>query len=300
MVSSHYPYSSFYLFFQLFVMERYLERQRIQCPMWNCRHWIRSLDYCVFLCASLSLSLSLKMCTPWTIRDWATCFSACKFPVENEEPDTTFRYSSAQVPNGAMGFTRRRSSNDNKSRGINKTGLHENKSDQERESMEPTDEDYIVFCFREDGAIHVVKDGEREASDQIDRVNQSSTRHVNHRKVGSSSHDSMLNEDEATTSEIDSIICNKKGKEKRSINLDTAPPTAALRGKKYHIEECETLTAKSSDSNQSDSSSGSFAFPVLSWEGVESPAQMPKPDALQLRKHHQKAVRAALLQCCRF
>ncbi|XP_058227954.1 protein BREAKING OF ASYMMETRY IN THE STOMATAL LINEAGE isoform X1 [Rhododendron vialii] len=243
------------------------------------------------------------MCTPWTIRDWATCFSACKFPVENEEPDTTtFCYSSAQVPNGAMGFTRRRSSNDNKSHGINKTGLHENKSDQERESTESTDEDYIVFCFREDGAIHVVKDGETEASDQIDRVNQSSTRHVNHRKVCSSSHDSMLNEDEATTSEIDSIICNKKGKEKWSINLDTAPPTAALSGKN-HIEEikvCETLTANSSDSNQSDSSSGSFAFPVLSWEGMESPAQMPKPDALQLRKHHQKAVRAALLQCCRF
>lgn len=101
--------------------------------------------------------------------------------IDNEEPDTTFCYSSAQVPNGAMGFTRRRSSNDNKIHGINKTGLHENKSDQERESTEPTDEDYIVFCFREDGAIHVVKDGETEASDQINRVNQSSTRHVNPR-----------------------------------------------------------------------------------------------------------------------
>lgn len=78
-----------------------------------------------------------------------------------------------------MGFTRRR--NDDKSHEINKMGLQENKADHERESMEPADEDYIVFCFREDGAIHVVKDGETEASDQIDRVNQSSTRHLNHR-----------------------------------------------------------------------------------------------------------------------
>lgn len=98
--------------------------------------------------------------------------------LENEEPDT-FCYSSAQVPTGVMGFTPR--STDNKSHGINKTGLHENKSNQQRESTESADEDYIVFCFREDGAIRVIKDGKTEASDRVDRVNQSSSRHVQHR-----------------------------------------------------------------------------------------------------------------------
>ncbi|KAH7851975.1 hypothetical protein Vadar_019028 [Vaccinium darrowii] len=237
------------------------------------------------------------MCTPWTIKDWATCFYACKFPIENEEPDT-FCYSSAQVPTGVVGFTPRNTNN--KSHGIN--------CNQERESTESADEDYIVFCFREDGAIRVIKDGKTEASD---RVNRSSSRHVQHRlihgehfeKVCNSSHDSLSNEDEATTSEGDSmIICNRKGKEKWSINLDTAPPTAMFRGKNHieEISECDTSTAKSRDSHRSDSSSSSFAFPVLSWEGVESPAQMPKPDALQVRKRHHKAARAALVQCCRF
>ncbi|KAF5933788.1 hypothetical protein HYC85_029959 [Camellia sinensis] len=43
------------------------------------------------------------------------------------------------------------------------------------------DKDYIVFCFKEDGAIHVVKDGKPEVSDHVDRMTRSSTRPINHK-----------------------------------------------------------------------------------------------------------------------
>lgn len=48
-----------------------------------------------------------------------------------------------------------------------------------------SDEDYIVFCFREDGAFDVVKDGKPETSNRFDCISRSS-RTVN-RKVGQSS-----------------------------------------------------------------------------------------------------------------
>ncbi|GMQ10572.1 hypothetical protein CsSME_00053522 [Camellia sinensis var. sinensis] len=74
------------------------------------------------------------------------------------------------------------------------------------------DEDYIIFCFKEDGAIHVVQDGKPEVSDHVDRMTRSSTRPINHKlkygseyvekayNSGSSStrshgHDHMLNEE---------------------------------------------------------------------------------------------------------
>ncbi|XP_052180630.1 protein BREAKING OF ASYMMETRY IN THE STOMATAL LINEAGE-like [Diospyros lotus] len=112
----------------------------------------------------------------------------------------------------------------------------------------------------------------------------------------------MLDEDGGDVSasnEGDNVISNRKGKEKWRINLETASP-AVEHGGEDHIEEaedCVMVSAESSDSNQSDSSSGSFAFPVLRWEGIGSPVQMPKPDALQLRKPKARAVR---LHCCRF
>ncbi|GFZ16960.1 hypothetical protein Acr_26g0002300 [Actinidia rufa] len=175
------------------------------------------------------------------------------------------------------------------------------------------DEDYIVFCFRKDGAIHVVKDGKKPKglSDSVDGVDRSPTRPVNPKlmyekhveEVYSSTHDSVLDEDERDiyiTNEAESIICSKKGNGKRRIELKAAtPPGGGFTGENYieKAKECEMVSAESSDSYKSSGSSSSFAFPVLSWEELESPAQMPKPDPLQLTKHK---ARAAHLHCCRF
>ncbi|KAJ6875098.1 hypothetical protein NC652_034731 [Populus alba x Populus x berolinensis] len=52
------------------------------------------------------------------------------------------------------------------------------------------------------------------------------------------------------------------------------------------IDNCGTVSAKSSDSNQSDgSSTESFSFPVMHWELIGSPVQMPKSESLHARKH---------------
>ncbi|GFY85679.1 hypothetical protein Acr_04g0004170 [Actinidia rufa] len=230
------------------------------------------------------------MCTPWTIKDWATCFFACRFPLD-EEPDT-FCSSSAQVPGGGgMGFS--------KGRGMSKMA---NKCNQERESIPSStqatnsrrdehgivddsswprlaDEDYIVFCFREDGAIHVVKDGKKTEwpSNRVDGVDRSPTRPVNRKvrlmydkhveEVYSTTHDSVLDEDERdiyVTNEAESIVFNKKGNGKQRIELEAAlPPGGGFTGEN-HIGEakvCEMVSAESSDSYQSRGSSSSFAFP---------------------------------------
>ncbi|XP_052179828.1 protein BREAKING OF ASYMMETRY IN THE STOMATAL LINEAGE [Diospyros lotus] len=242
------------------------------------------------------------MCTPWTRRDLTKYFLSCRIPlvVDEEEAGTVCPSSSSQAPRVANA--------------MNTAALHGNHSQQEKEPVfssrhkstlssrveeQEIDEDYIVLCFREDGAVHVVKDGKPEASsNHADGANKSSTRHRNRElvygnsaeKVDTSCHGCMLlDEDEGDvnpSNKGDNVISTRKGKEKWRINLHTASPAVEHRGED-HIKEAEDSVmefAESSDSNQSDSSSGSFAFPVLRWEGIGSPVQMPKPDALQLRK----------------
>ncbi|CAL5445027.1 unnamed protein product [Camellia sinensis] len=276
------------------------------------------------------------------------------FPLD-KEPDT-FCISSAQAPRGTMVFN---SNGDNKKtfHETNKMATCDNKCDGDKETAPSStqsnnikleekeidesswpnfaDEDYIVFCFKEDGAIHVVKDGKPEVSDHVDRMTRSSTRPINHKysekayNSGSSStrshgHDHMLNEEYGRyiypTNESPSISYNKKGKGKGNMNLemDTTLHRGVWRGDEKNdiIEEEEeeeeitkeskmvlpttTTTTQSSESStdQSDGSSSSFAFPVLCSEGMGSPVRMPKPDSLHFRKHH-KAL-AARLHCCRF
>lgn len=57
------------------------------------------------------------------------------------------------------------------------------------------EEDYIVFCFEEDGAIHMVKEVKSETSNCIDRSHSRSSRTIN-RKVSSEQifkHDHLQN-----------------------------------------------------------------------------------------------------------
>nr|GMC71920.1 protein BREAKING OF ASYMMETRY IN THE STOMATAL LINEAGE [Ipomoea batatas] len=60
--------------------------------------------------------------------------------------------------------------------------------------------------------------------------------------------------------------------------------------------ECaaDDLEVESTDSNQSQASTASFAFPLLRWDWVGSPIKMPNPDG---RKHK---FRAWILRLCTF
>ncbi|KAI9173870.1 hypothetical protein LWI28_007918 [Acer negundo] len=124
------------------------------------------------------------------------------------------------------------------------------------------DEDYIVFCFSEDGAFDVVKDGKSEpSSNHIDCTRRSSW------------------------------PVNRKYEEEDAVYLDIE--SAASR---YQSDQ-GMVSVESSDSNRSDNSTASFAFPVLGWEWMDSPAQMPKSEVLHLRKHKPRSL---TFHCCRF
>ncbi|XP_022738751.1 protein BREAKING OF ASYMMETRY IN THE STOMATAL LINEAGE-like [Durio zibethinus] len=228
------------------------------------------------------------MRTPWTltrfvrwrVKDLASCFLACRFPLE-EEPEI-HRSSSPQLPIRNMVFETKDETRDKKR---NKRLSRRNRCNNDRQlKQSPTvsridtpvengndnsswprfsDEEYIVFCFREDGAFDVVMDNIKSEESSLP-VN----RKLNYAEV---------KETEKQSSD--------KGRSNEVGNEGEIIPN---RG---------TVSVESSDSNQSDGSTGSFAFPVLGWEWIGSPVQMPKSEGTNPRKNKAPSVR---FQCFRF
>ncbi|XP_057791269.1 protein BREAKING OF ASYMMETRY IN THE STOMATAL LINEAGE [Salvia miltiorrhiza] len=98
------------------------------------------------------------------------------------------------------------------------------------------EEDYLVFCFREDGAIDIVNDGNEDDGD------------------GDGDGGGYKN-----------VTAHHTGEEKES--------------KDYEIKEIKMDQFGACDSNLSDTSSGSFAFPILKIEEwIGSPVHMPKQE----------------------
>ncbi|KAK0586460.1 hypothetical protein LWI29_007324 [Acer saccharum] len=158
---------------------------------------------------------------------------------------------------------------------------------QSQQNIAADDEDYIVFCFSEDGAFDVVKDGKSEPSSNHIDCTKSSSWPVN-RKINFGESEKIVNSNEggnATTNEAEIIPV----KEYEEEDIESA-------GSRYQSEQ-GMVSVESSDSNRSDNSTASFAFPVLGWEWMGSPAQMPKSEGLHLRKHK---ARSLTFQCCRF
>ncbi|XVF49904.1 hypothetical protein PTKIN_Ptkin04bG0053400 [Pterospermum kingtungense] len=261
------------------------------------------------------------MCTPWTltrsvrwrVRDLASCFLACRFPLEEETE--THRSSSPQLPIQNMVFETKDETRDkkrtkrvsrrnryNKDRQLNQspkvsrnTASVENGGDN---SSWPcfSDEEYIVFCFREDGAFDVVKDNSKsEDSNESSRNSRPVNRKLNYGEDAE--------RDKQRSRDGGEIIPAKEGEgeERSSICLEVESASGSLR-KRHQVEETprangRTVSVESSDSNQSDGSTGSFAFPVLGWEWMGSPVQMPKSEGMNPRKNKALSVR---FQCFRF
>ncbi|XWS60400.1 hypothetical protein CRYUN_Cryun07bG0033400 [Craigia yunnanensis] len=246
-----------------------------------------------------------------------------EMPVVGEEEPETHRSSSPQLPIRNMVFETKDDTRDKKS---NKRPSRRNRCNKDRQlNQSPTvssntvsvengsdnsswpcfsDEEYIVFCFREDGAFDVVKDNSKsEESNQSSRSSWPVNPKLNYAEEAErdkqSSDEGRSNED----GNEGEIIPAKEGDgERSSICLEVELASGNLR-RRHQVEETPTpnrgtVSVESSDSNQSDGSTGSFAFPVLGWEWMGSPVQMPKSESMMNpRKNKALSVR---FQCFRF
>ncbi|KAI3463834.1 hypothetical protein Pfo_020497 [Paulownia fortunei] len=228
------------------------------------------------------------------VRDLASCFYACRLPLE-EEPDS-FCCKPPQMSKESRFFESKGAGRGHKASGkisIAKKMCKEDGGESVQSSSQKSsskggrtaedgiraeprfaEEDYIVFCFRDDGAIHMINEG--NSSDSYDENDEDAT---------------------ITTTTTSTLrpISSRKGDEKGSKETDTEwPPDDEIR----EINPVEQPNAskmdsfESCDSNLSDTSTSSFAFPVLGIEWIGSPVHMPKSE-----KHESQSVR---LHCCRF
>ncbi|KAB5524758.1 hypothetical protein DKX38_022507 [Salix brachista] len=251
----------------------------------------------------MSTPLTMTRLVGWRVRDWASCFLARRFSLGDEQE--TFHNSSSKQPIRNRVF------------GVKKDSTRvQNCNSRDSSRPHSQDEEYIVFCFGEDGGFDVVKEWKSsETLGCLDTANCTSPRSV-HRKVSSgqpflhflfcnielhcvevsettreSSHQRSVNGHETETTPVinDEEAAGSHSGPDQPCNARTRWCQSG------EIDNCGTLSAKSSDSNQSDgSSTGSFSFPVMQWELTGSPVQMPKPESLYARKP------CARFQCCRF
>ncbi|TKY54994.1 BREAKING OF ASYMMETRY IN THE STOMATAL LINEAGE [Spatholobus suberectus] len=129
------------------------------------------------------------------------------------------------------------------------------------------DEDYIVFCFGKD-----VAQGDKGVKSEA-LIKGLNGLHENSRPVNR----------KLKYGEVEEQVSDQNIPEKRS------------NANQHHNDQ--DWSAESSNSDQSEGSRSSFVFPVLDWEWIGSPEQMPKSEGLHLRKHKARAVK---FQCCRF
>ncbi|KAK2367867.1 hypothetical protein P8452_56128 [Trifolium repens] len=169
-----------------------------------------------------------------------------------------------------------------------------------------SDEDYIVFSFREDGSFNVVKDcyGAKspESLTSVDGSHGNSksvTRKLHYEEDAEQvrNHDHI--EKNISNSKQDIEQCDqvnmtpfKEGEAKENTNLS---PTqhGYHNGRSWQTEK----NIDSRSSNQSEGSTSSFAFPEITCGSVESPAKFPISEDLHLNK---QKIRCGRFQCFRF
>ncbi|KAL3824709.1 hypothetical protein ACJIZ3_020738 [Penstemon smallii] len=219
------------------------------------------------------------------VKDLASCFYACRFPLEEEAASSGSRVPTQPILNPEATLEKKMCNENGKS--VQSSSSQNNSSKNGDDSSWPSfvEEDYIVFCFREDGAIEMINDSKSSSESFHQNILKRKLRYSSNRDsrkegmVDSEEKDNQTNEEE-----ID--ILDPKVEEIKEMNINNNNPI---------IEETSAHTFESCDSSLSDntsSSTSSFAFPVLGIEWMGSPVQMPRSD-----KHKN---RIAHLYCCRF
>nr|VDD28385.1 unnamed protein product [Brassica oleracea] len=248
----------------------------------------------------------------WRVKDWASCFLACKIPIDVEEDGVT--NNSNTTNNNTLMFkrTKRKIKKKRSERklSLSPPGTRHHHHLRGSSSVSPTSSShnrrlslpqppaseepgFIVFCFdREDGGFDVVKEGKEERK-EVELSSEKSPRTV-HRKLTYG--DQGVGKGEKNNSlEI-------KGSEQyhqadKTTCQETENVSCGVHDPKKEEEEDIDASDKSSGSTNSDEGRGSFAFPILGVEWMGSPVLMPTPDDLSPKK--QKPI-ALGFQCCRF
>ncbi|KAJ1377745.1 hypothetical protein SESBI_48570 [Sesbania bispinosa] len=187
---------------------------------------------------------------------------------------------------------------------IDKDGIPVLNRDDDSSWLLSADEDYIVFSFDVVKDCKSLKseanrgiDGNHKNSRPVNRkleygedAEQVSDRNIHEKRSNANMRDTNQQDQDNIThfkEDVEKEICLSRNQHRESMV------------RACQIEEIEDsgMCTESRDSNQSEGSTGSFAFPVLGWELIGSPTKMPKSEDLHLRKEKVGSMR---FQCCRF
>ncbi|AED97391.1 hypothetical protein ISN44_As05g056150 [Arabidopsis suecica] len=250
----------------------------------------------------------------WRVRDWASCFLACKIPLDGDEDGANNNGNTTNNNNLTFKRIKRKIKSTKKKRSERKLslsppGTRHHHLHLRSSSVSPTtsgsqhrrlswpqppvseESGFIVFCFdREDGGFDVVKEGKQEKK-ETESSSEKSPRTVNRKLiygdqgVGGTEKNNSPETKGTEQDQNDNTSCQGT----KDVSSDVTERTKE--------EEDIDASDKSSGSSHSDEGRGSFAFPILGVEWMGSPAKMPESDDLSPKK--QKPV-ALGFQCCRF
>ncbi|KAK7411307.1 hypothetical protein VNO78_02740 [Psophocarpus tetragonolobus] len=132
-----------------------------------------------------------------------------------------------------------------------------------------SDDDYIVFCFRKNGAFDVAKDYKKSVKCEAQRVVEEKHKHSGHvnRKLEYVTYGNLDEERSAKQWDIDqhhqncaTLLKEDEKKESKCLSRNQHKDSIIRTCQVEEIEECEMVYAESRDSNQSgDSTVGRYA-----------------------------------------
>ncbi|KAI9117666.1 hypothetical protein K1719_011832 [Acacia pycnantha] len=230
----------------------------------------------------------------WRVRDWASCFLTL-----DDEPASSPRMDNRvnHVYDSRLSRASKKKETKNNRRGKdkNEASVEHNTVDDDSSWSNFADEDYIVFCFREDGAFDVIRDGKCVKSqppigiDGSSRNSRPVNRMLNYCEDEEQVSKQSTQDDRPNVNQYPSSSYNKQDEESDIIYMSRQQKRDNIR----KVEDRAVVSSGSRDSNQSEGSTGSFAFPVLGWEWMGSPVQLPRSES----KHKFRFLR---FRCCRF
>ncbi|KAG4131921.1 hypothetical protein ERO13_D09G244550v2 [Gossypium hirsutum] len=249
----------------------------------------------------------------WSVRAFASCFLACTFAKEKQaemNPSPSAKHSTGHVVSETKNNTgdekisdKNRRQRDH-SRTMSKSIVSVDKESENSSWVCLPDEEYVVFCIKEDGAYDVtIESNKSEESNQSERsswlVNRKMDSTEDAERDELSSDEGRSNED---ASEGEANATKEQGNEERAMTCSEVEfASSSLKRLEesrdsYQFDGSTGLASgslrrleESRDSYESDGSTGSFTFPVLKLDWIGSPVRMPTPTSEGITPSKNKA-----------